>query len=90
MEIGKFTVQRNSAHKQPRVVTVEGEEMTADVAMQEIELVSCDNHGTLTLRFYKTADRHAINLETSQGGTVTLSLVKTDEDEMPVETPAAA
>lgn len=91
MDIGKFTVHRVSAHKQPRVVTVDGEEMTADVNMMEVELISTDgSHGTLSLRFYKTADRDVANDVFLEGGTVAFSVEKADAPPAVEEAPPEA
>ena len=91
MELGKFYVHRNSPHKAPMVKTIDGEEMMVDVSTQEIELTPVDgDHGTLTLRFFKNADRLAMSDLAAQGGYVTLSIEKAEGDSPAEELPPAA
>lgn len=78
MDIGTYFVHRLSSHKVPRPVEMEGETVTADVHMIEMELVDQSaGHGTITLRFFKKADQDTIAQEAAEGDFITLSMTKT-------------
>lgn len=85
MDLGAFVVARVNRTKALRLVAVDGEEVMADVSMLEVELTAPDGqHGSLTLRFYSTADIAAAQAEYVEGATTALASTTA-----PVE-PAAA
>lgn len=74
MHLGRFRIHRLSSHRSPMPVTVGGEEMMADVHTMEMELTSEDStHGTVTLRFFKAADRDQAQ-DFGEGSVVVLSM----------------
>ena len=72
MNVGKFRIHRMSHHRSPMPVMHDGEELLADVHTMEVEL-TCESgaHGTLLLRFVKSADRQTAE-QFSEGDVITL------------------
>ena len=80
MLVGNFMVHRMTASKTPRPVTVDGEEMMADVHGLEVELTSVDSsNGSLIVRIFTAAGQEEASALCREGEIVTLTMGKAEQ-----------